>query len=289
MVLIGCGQLTWNNVSPELVMRQIADAGYDGAPASIGSDQPATEVVAWFGSYGLKPAPPYFSAMWWDPNQADEILARAPDIARRVRALGLTDLYVAADGSAAVNGAGKTRADLAGKVGPDDRLSEEEFGIFGDVLGRFAAATQAEGVTSCFHNHVGTVIETAAELDTLLDHVSGDDLGLGLDTGHIAWAGDNATDVCLRYLDRIRTLHLKDVNGNVRQQGVEADWSYRQFAEAGIFAELREGIVDFPAILTALSERGFYGWLIVETDITMKPSAYESAKISRDYLTSIGY
>jgi len=69
---------------------------------------------------------------------------------------------------------------------------------------------------------------------------------------------------------------------------VAANWTYRQFTEAGVFAELGEGMVDFPAILDPLFDTGFNGWLIVETDITLKPTALESARISREYLASLG-
>ncbi len=288
MVLIGCGQLTWQGVPADEVMREIASAGYDGAPGPLSLDRPAGEVVEWFGEFGLVPAPPYFSARFWDANEESGILEQAGAVARYVRDLGCDCLYVAADGMKEPAPSGRTRSDLAGKVTSADAMTDEQFEQFGRVLGEFAEATLAEGVTSCFHNHVGTVIETAAELDRLLDHVPTDALALGLDTGHIAWAGDDAVAVCERYLDRIATLHLKDVNETIRKQGVAGDWTYRQFAEAGVFAELGEGVVDFPAILRPMLEGGFDGWLIVETDITMKPTALESARISREYLKSIG-
>ncbi len=288
MTLIGCGQLTWKGDNPDQVMREIASAGYDGAPGPLSLDRPAADVVSWFGKFGLQPAPPYYSARFWDPAEEAGIVGAATEIARYVRGLGCSELYVAATGMEHVAPSGRTRRDLAGHVRPADTMTGQEFAQFGKVLGAFADATLAEGVASCFHNHVGTVIETATELETLLDHVETNALYLGLDTGHIAWAGDDAAVVCLRHLDRIRTLHLKDVNGAIREQGVAAGWSYGQFTEAGVFAELGEGVVDFPAILTPLSDVGFDGWLIVETDITMKPTALESATISRDYLKTLG-
>ena len=288
MTLIGCGQLTWQGVEPDQVMREIAEAGYDGAPGRLNMDLPAAESIAWFGSFGLRVAPPYYSANFWDPADEDAILASAAPVARYVRALGCRDLYVAANGGDYVVASGKTRRDLAGQVSSSDGMTGDEFDQFGKVVGEFARITLAEGVASCFHNHVGTVIETAGELGQLLDAVHGDDLYLGLDTGHIAWAGDNATTVCDRYHDRIRTLHLKDVDDEVRCRGVAAGWTYSQFTRAGIFAELGEGIVDFPSIVNPLLADGFDGWLIVETDVTMKATAFESARISREYLTSIG-
>lgn len=288
MVLIGCGQLTWKAVDAGTVMREIAQAGYHGAPGPLSLDRPVAEVVAWFGEFGLKSAPSYFSARFWDPAEEVDILRQAPEVARYVRGLGCTELYVAATGMEHVAPSGKTRRDLAGHVRPEDAMSGEQFDQFGKVLGAFADATMAEGVTSCFHPHVGTVIETAAELESLLGTVGTDALHLGLDTGHVAWAGDDPVAVCLRYLDRVRTLHLKDVNRAVRERGVAAAWSYGQFTEAGVFAELGEGMVYFPAILTPLLDTGFDVWLIVETDVTMKPTPLESATISRQYLASLG-
>lgn len=288
MVQLGCGQLTWKNVEPDAVMREIASAGYDGAPGPLSLDRPAPEVIEWFGSFGLTPAPPYFSGRFWSPDEEQGILGAATGVARYVRELGLSELYVAATGMEQVAPSGRTRRDVAGQVTAADAMTDEQFAQFARVLGAFADATLAEGVASCFHPHVGTVIETADELNRLLSLVSTDALYLGLDTGHTAWAGDDAVETCLAHLDRIRTLHLKDVNGEIRQKGVANGWSYNQFAEAGVFAELGEGVVDFPAILTPLLDRGFDGWLIVETDITMKATPLESAVISRNYLKSLG-
>lgn len=288
MVCIGCGQLTWRDVDAETVMQEIALSGYDGAPGGLDLERPADEVAAWFETFSLAPAPPYLGARFWDPNEEEGLLAQAAPFARYVRALGCSELYVAATGMEYVAPFGKTRRDLAGHVGPGDAMTAAEFAQFGKVLGRFADATLAEGVTSCFHPHVGTVIETASELETLLAAVETDAVGLGLDTGHIAWAGDDPVETCLRYVDRVKTMHLKDVNGEVRAEGAAAGWTYGEFTAAGVFIELGEGMVDFPVILTALRDKGFDGWLIVETDVTMKASALESATISRQYLTTLG-
>jgi inosose dehydratase len=215
-------------------MREIASAGYHGAPDPISLHCPANDVVSWFGDYGLGPAPPYYSAVWWDPAEEQGILGAAASIATYVRDLGCAELYVAAAGAKHVTVSGKTRRELAGQVSAAEAMTEEQFAQFAMVVGAFADVTLAEGVTSCLHTYVGTVIETASELAMLLRRITTDALQLGLDTGHIAWAGDDAAEVCPHYLNRIRTLHLKDVNGAIREQGVAADWNYRQFTEAGV-------------------------------------------------------
>ena len=81
---------------------------------------------------------------------------------------------------------------------------------------------------------------------------------------------------------------LKDIAAEVRQRGREADWDYNTFSQQGIFVELGEGCVSFPEIFAILSAVDFSGWLIVETDVTQKPTARESVTVSRAYLRSLG-
>ena len=74
----------------------------------------------------------------------------------------------------------------------------------------------------------------------------------------------------------------------MRERGRDAGWDYSTFSQQGIFVELGEGCVDFPAIFAILDAVGFSGWLIVETDVTQKPTARESVTISRAYLRNLG-
>ena len=141
---------------------------------------------------------------------------------------------------------------------------------------------------SCFHNHVGSVVETREEIDRLFAMVDRDAVFQGPDIGHLLWAGADPVQFCKDYAADIVSVHVKDIALDVLQKGVEALWDYGQFSEAGIFAELGEGGVDFPAILDILKTAGYVGWIIVETDRTTKPTAFESAKISRSYLASLG-
>src|SRR5690606_26082251 len=110
----------------------------------------------------------------------------------------------------------------------------------------------------------------------------------GPDTGHLAWAGADPVQFCRDYADSIKTMHLKDIDASVRDEGVRGQWPYESFTQAGVFTELGNGSVDFPAIVDLLRQRDFNGWLIVETDVTQQPTALQSAQISRDYLRTLG-
>lgn len=71
-------------------------------------------------------------------------------------------------------------------------------------------------------------------------------------------------------------------------EGVAAGWDYRTFSDKGIFIELGEGFVDYPAIFKIMQDAKFDKWVVVETDVTQKATPLESAIISRKYLKSLG-
>lgn len=288
-VLIGCGQITWKNVPEEQVLAEIAQAGYEGAPAGPRSGRTTEESLALFAHYGLKPAPGYFSAAFWDTSKEEETLARAHAAAQFAQAAGCTELYVAPGGfDHYVTRRGLTRSQIAGHVQPEDSMSDEEFRQFAKTLNKVGEITLEYGVASCFHNHVGATIETREEIDRLFDLVDRSVVFLGPDTGHLAWGGADPVQFCRDYRDSIKTMHLKDIDPAVQARG-QADWGYAKYSSEGIWTELGRGAVDFPTIFQILREANFSGWLIVETDVTQLPTALESAQISREYLRSQGF
>ena len=107
---------------------------------------------------------------------------------------------------------------------------------------------------------------------------------LSPDTGHLAWGGADVVQFCRDYADSIKTIHIKDIDPRVRAEGVASRWDYATFSANGIFTEIGEGLVDFPAIFAILREANFTGWVIAETDVTQQPSALASATISRNNL-----
>ena len=295
-ILVGCGQITWIRFTAEgpqwaasekEVLSQIARAGYDGAPAGPGQHSP-DETVSLFGRLGMRPAPGYFSADFWKPELRAEIVEKARAFAAYTQALGLTEMYVATGGWDYTTAGGLNRRQLAGRVREEHGLTGVEMRQFADTLSEVCQVTLEYGVRSCFHNHVGTVIETRAEFERLLGLVDPSILFLGPDTGHLAWAGDDALAFCRVYASRIKTLHVKDVNPAVAEQGRREEWDYGTCVEHGVWTELGEGEIDFGALFDMLRQAEFAGWAIVETDVTQKESAFESARICREYLRSIG-
>jgi len=96
-------------------------------------------------------------------------------------------------------------------------------------------------------------------------------------------------DYVRTYAKDIKTLHVKDIYPDVVKEGVAKGWSYAQFSDAGVFAELGEGMVPIKEMLDILNAAGFQGWFVSEIDRTTKATPLESAKICRAYMRSLGY
>ena len=287
MIHVGCGQITWRGVPETAALDDIARAGYEGTPPRLDTRRTARDTLELYQRYGLRPAPCYFAAPFWRLDKRAEIVAEAGRAAQLVRELGCTELYVAPGGEYTAS-SGRTRRAAAGHVRADDGMSDAEWRVFATTLNAVGEAAWRVGVRSCFHNHVGTVIETHDEVERLIEMTEPELVLLGPDTGHLAWAGVDVVTFCQQHLPRIKTMHLKDIDAVVRAQGCQAGWDYTAFVERGIFVELGEGCVDFATLVEMLRQAAFSGWLIVETDVTQKASALESARVSRAYLRRLG-
>lgn len=290
---IGCAQMTWTNMPGEapnddLILAEIARAGYDGTPLPAARKRPFADSIADDRRFGLRVAPGYLGGSMWKPEERERLVMEAHAYAEALQGVGCHEIYIAAGGPYTAR-SGRTRREASGHVRPEDGLRDDELTELASTANVIGRATLTHGVRSCFHNHVGTVIETRDEFERLMTRLDPTTVFLGPDTGHLAWAGDDPVAFCRDHAERILTIHLKDINPVVAAAARAGEWDYDRAKHGGVFAELGEGCVDFPAIMDALTAAGFASWLVVETDLTQKPSAYESAAISRAYLHTIGY
>ncbi len=70
-------------------------------------------------------------------------------------------------------------------------LASEDWPAFGAAVEEIAQYCAAQGLTLAYHHHMGTVVETRAEIDALMA-AAGPATRLLLDTGHASFAGADA-------------------------------------------------------------------------------------------------
>ena len=277
--------------TPEQIYTEIAEAGYVGIPAGPYSGEQPEAVTMHLAQFQLKPAPAYLpGGEPWKPGNKAALVEKAKRFADFARGVGVSECFVDSDGWGYHTKSGYTRPELAGRITAADGLSADEYNYLADNFNAIGQAMRDTGnVRACLHNHVGTVIETEEEFERILELTDPNLLFVGIDTGHLAWAGSDPAAFVARHASRVAGIHLKDIDPRVRANGVAEGWKYATFTQNGLFAELGEGTVDFAAILNSLKDAGYNGWLMVETDVTTKATPKESLVKSREFLRSLGY
>lgn len=181
----------------------------------------------------------------------------------------------------------------AGRATPDLMLDEEAWQVFARGVERVARTVLSEtGITSAFHPHCAGFVEMPEEIAQLMDRTNPDLVGLVFDTGHYAFGSADCANVLPglhRFAGRIRHVHFKDCSAEVAARSRREGWDYFESLGHGIFCELGEGCVDFPAVADGLHDNGYEGWIVVEQDVLPGMGApRESAAKNRQYLRGIG-
>jgi inosose dehydratase len=130
-------------------------------------------------------------------------------------------------------------------------------GVDLDGVNAAVELARSRGHEPVFHHHMGTRVQTVAEIERLLANT---DVALLLDTGHLTAAGGDSVQAARDWRDRIRHVHLKDVARDVIEHSADWDDAWRR----GAFCELGTGDVDLPAFFGALGP--YDGWVVVEQD-----------------------
>ncbi|SHO58638.1 myo-inosose-2 dehydratase [Vibrio quintilis] len=141
----------------------------------------------------------------------------------------------------------------------------DQWEAYGEKLTEFAEYTASQGVQIAYHHHMGTVIETAEDVDNLMKH-TGPKVGLLLDTGHLKFAGADPAVVAERWAHRINHVHCKDIREDVLADVKNRKLSFLDSVLEGVYTVPGDGCIDYPAIFSILKRNDYTGWLVVEAE-----------------------
>ncbi|MFF3414777.1 myo-inosose-2 dehydratase [Streptomyces sp. NPDC002698] len=284
-----CCTLWWNDDFPAIdagisfgqAVSDMALAGFQGC--SIGHKYPsdADELKAALDLRGLSVSEPWTSTYFTIGRMREKTVAAFEETLAHIKALDGTELVVAEFGSSSHLLPVDVFANRP--VFTDSQWDSLTSGL--DELGRIAASA---GLKLSYHHHMGTGVMTRADVDRLMASTDPELVHLLLDTGHMAFAGDDPLDLARTYADRIGHVHLKSVRPEVVSLVREEGLSFQEAIQRGVFTVPGDGGIDFRPILEALAAAHYRGWLVVEAEQDPnKAVPLEYAKKARAYLADI--
>jgi inosose dehydratase len=163
---------------------------------------------------------------------------------------------------------------------PDNapRWSLDEFKIVAATMDEIGRRALDVGAKMALHPHWGTYIESAEEIDIIMELTDPRYVFFAPDSGQIAKGDADPVAVARKYQSRIAHVHLKDVASNwneLRRMGTE-------LASPLGYAPLGQGLVDLRGFLGVLAEGNYQGWIMGELDRYEDPKA--GAEIGRRFL-----
>ncbi len=159
-------------------------------------------------------------------------------------------------------------------------------------LNELAHYSLREGVQLAYHHHMGTVVQSAEDIDRLMD-TTDDALGLLIDTGHLVFAGEDPIATARQHGKRVVHVHCKDVRSDVLERVIGCDSSFLDAVLEGVFTVPGDGSVDYLSFAEELKKFNYEGWLVVEAEqdpAIADPFTYAVAgyKHLKDVVTTAG-
>ncbi len=294
MIRIGNAPCSWGvefaddprNPSWRQVLADCAAAGYKGielGPIGFMPEDPAT-LADGLAEHDLTLIGGVVFRPFHDPAKWDEVQDAARRTCASLTAHGAKHLVL-------IDSIAPARAPTAGRSTEAVQMDAADWKAFVQRFREIAKMGTDHGLTVGIHAHAAGFMDFEPELERLLGEIDDSLLKICFDTGHHSYAGFDPVAFMRRHIDRISYMHFKDIDPKVKAVAVANRTGFYDACGQGIFCNLGQGDVDFPAVRQTLLDAGFTGWCTVEQDCDPAgdTSPVDDARANREYLASIGF
>ena len=221
-VRLGINPLTWSNddmpalgaeIPLETCLREARTAGYEGVELGHKFPRDAAELKPILAAHGLALVSGWYSARLLERDVDSEFAAMQPHL-ELLLALGCEVMVVA-------EVTGNIHGDRGARLSQRPYMPRGRWEDYGARLTELAERMRGRGMRMAFHHHMGTVVQSAQDIDTLMT-CSGPAVELLLDTGHLTFAGADPIEFARRYANRIAHVHCKDLRADVLDSGAQS-------------------------------------------------------------------
>jgi inosose dehydratase len=268
-IRIGANPIGWSNddlqeiggtTTLETCLAEAREAGFEGMELGHKFPRQPDALKAALAPFGMACISGWYSAELLRRDADEEMKHLRPHL-DLLKAMGSTVL-VFAETSNAIHG------DRTKPLAQRPVMKVADWAEFGRRITQVAERTLAEGVRLVYHHHMGTIVESEADIDAFMA-ATGEAAHLLLDTGHATWGGADPAALARRYRNRISHVHAKDVRRSVMEQAGREGWSFLDAvlgkgSELGVYTVPGDGMVDYTSVFRELP--GYSGWIVVEAE-----------------------
>lgn len=290
-VKLGIAPIAWTNDDlPELggeipfqqCIREMAQAGFKGS--EVGNKYPKDPAVLKkaLAPLGLEIASAWLSVYFTEEGREEGSLKAFDAHAKFLQAMGAQVIVICECGHC-----------IQGKplpvLGKDKPVfNQKQWKMLYDGLEKIGKKAIDMGMKIVYHHHMGTGVQTRAEIDQLMHNTDPALVYLLSDTGHITFTGDSALSLVNDYIKRIKHVHLKDIRPDILRAVKEKNLSFLEAVKAGVFTVPGDGCIDYRPIIKCLSDNNYQGWFVVEAEQDpAKANPLEYAKKAYKYISMI--
>jgi len=164
-------------------------------------------------------------------------------------------------------------------------FTDDEWVKLSQGLNKLGELAKEKEMKLVFHHHMGTGVQTTAEIEKLMEMTDPSLVYLLFDTGHLTFSGEDAEAVLRKFVNRIKHVHLKDIRPEIRKRVIEENMSFLQAVKSGTFTVPGDGCIDFEPLFKILAENNYEGYLLVEAEQDpAKANPLEYAIKARKYI-----
>ena len=269
-IKIGISPIGWSNddlhqlggdIPFQQCIEEMHKAGYAGCeighkfPRSPGALQQAIEPL------NLQIASAWFSCRFTEAGLYQETVSAFSDHLQFLKAMGAKLVVVCETGQSIYT---NQHCPVTGNHKPT--FTQKQWCALIDGLHYLGEMAREQGLCIAYHHHMGTGIQTFEEITQLMASTLPELVSLVVDTGHMVYAGADATRLICQQGLRVKHVHLKDIRMDILQQVKQQDLSFLDSVIAGVFTVPGDGSIDFFPVFEALARLDYQGWLIVEAE-----------------------
>lgn len=167
-------------------------------------------------------------------------------------------------------------------------FSEADWALLTSGLEKLGDLAAEKDMKIVYHHHMGTGVQTTAEIDRLMKETDPKKVSLLFDTGHLVFSGENPIDIYRVHKDRIFHIHFKDIREEKMIEVKQNESSFLTGVKEGVFTVPGDGMIDFAPIWEEIEKDHYSGWIVVEAEQDpAKANPFIYAQNARNYIRDI--